>query len=131
MRKAFTLMELMLVVIIIAILASIAIPSYIKTMERAKAREAMATLESMRAAELAYSSERRQFVNLSTSDTDWNAIGMENPNNNAQRSWDYSLTSSGNTFTATASRRDGPNASENIIMDQNGDTSSSDWDPSI
>ncbi len=130
MRKAFTLMELMLVVIIIAILASIAIPSYIKTMERAKAREAMATLQSMRAAELAYSSERRQFITLSPSnDNDWKAVGMDNPNDNAQRAWNYDLQVTGSTtFNATATRADGPNTGQTIIMDDGGNVSGS-WNP--
>ena len=120
-RKAFTLVELMLTVMVIAVLVSIAIPNYINTVERARAREARATLESMRAAEHSYAAERRQFISLTTGgDTAWEAIGLENPNNNANRSWDYTLSASGANFSGTASRRSGPYSGETISLDQDG-----------
>ncbi len=120
-KKAFTLMELMLTVIIIAILVSIAVPNYINTVERARAREARATLASMHAAEQSYAAERRQFIAL-TGDSEWNAVGLENPNNNASGSWDYTLTTGGggSTFNATASRRSGPYSTDTLTLDDTG-----------
>ena len=44
MRHAFTLVELIIVVIIIGVLASIAIPQFSKTMERSRIAEASAVL---------------------------------------------------------------------------------------
>ncbi len=54
MRQAFTLVELIIVVIIIGILASIAIPQFNKTMERSRIAEASAVLGALRGAQLRY-----------------------------------------------------------------------------
>ena len=121
----FTLMELMLTVMVIAILVSIAIPSYISTVERTRAREALSTLESMRAAELAYSSERRIFIDLpdtvppAVADNQrWQMVGLENPNLNDSRSWDYGYDEGQGRGTAT--RRGGPNNGETLQLNNDG-----------
>ncbi|MFH1094359.1 MAG: prepilin-type N-terminal cleavage/methylation domain-containing protein [Candidatus Omnitrophota bacterium] len=107
MRKnAFTLMELMLTVIVVAILVSIAIPNYINTVERTRAREARATLESMRSAEQTYASERRVMINLGAADAAWTMVGLENPHNNNRRSWDYAFNAGSGAGLAT--RNSGP-----------------------
>ncbi|MBU4305427.1 MAG: prepilin-type N-terminal cleavage/methylation domain-containing protein [Candidatus Omnitrophica bacterium] len=129
-NNGFTLMELMLTVMVIAILVSIAIPSYISTVERTRAREALSTLESMRAAEMAYSSERRQFLDLpvGTAAADnqrWQMVGLENPNLNANRSWSYSYSAP----TGTAARLGGPNNGEIITLNNNGTIDDSGFTP--
>ncbi|MBU1087833.1 MAG: prepilin-type N-terminal cleavage/methylation domain-containing protein [Candidatus Omnitrophica bacterium] len=134
-KKAFTLIELMLTVMVIAILVSIAIPNYINTVERARAREAVSTLESMRAAEQSYAAERRSFINLTDGAGTaiagtWEAIGLEDPNLNANNSWIYILNdvpAAGNTFNATASRINGPYSGKTIILDQDGADGGSTW----
>src|SRR3989338_910483 len=50
MRKGFTLLEVLIVVIIIGILAAIALPQYMSTIEKARSAEAVAQLGSFRAA---------------------------------------------------------------------------------
>ncbi len=132
-RYGFTLMELMLVVMVIAILVSISIPSYINTTERARAREAISTLESMRAAELAYSSERRQFMDLTSGvPAEWTLVGLEDPNTNTRSSWNYGLVTAnaGATFDATATRRaPSPYAGQVIVVDETADWSASNFNP--
>ena len=56
-RKGFTLIELMIVVAIIAILASIAIPQYKKFQLKAKTSEAKSNIGAIRSAEETYSAE--------------------------------------------------------------------------
>ncbi len=53
-RKGFTLVELLMVVIIIGILVTLAIPNYFQSVERAKGAAAKSVLDNLRKAELQY-----------------------------------------------------------------------------
>ena len=61
-RAGFTLVELIIVVIIIGILASIAIPQFSKTMERSRIAEASAVLGALRGAQLRYKLENTDYT---------------------------------------------------------------------
>ena len=61
MRKGFTLMELMTVVVIIGIMASFAIPNYTRSVERAHRRDATANLISLHAANQILRSETNDY----------------------------------------------------------------------
>jgi len=56
-REGFTLIELLIVVIIIGILASIAVPQFFRVAERARAAEGVQALGAVRRAQLRYYSE--------------------------------------------------------------------------
>ena len=87
MKKAFTLVELIIVVIIIGILASIAIPQFNKTMERSRIAEASAVLGAIRGAQLRYKLENPAGYAL-----DYTKIDIDLPN------YDSSLTSPNGKF---------------------------------
>jgi len=55
-RKGFTLLELIIVVIVIGILASIALPRYIRVTERARSAEARQVLGILRGSQIRYNS---------------------------------------------------------------------------
>ncbi len=61
---AFTLIELMIVVAIIAFLAMMAIPAYLKFVARAKRTEAQINLASLYAAEKAYWAEHGTYTDM-------------------------------------------------------------------
>ena len=70
-RVGFTLLELIMVVVIIGILASIAGPMYFKTVERARIAEARRMLGMIRMAQMRYYAEHGQFTsNMNELDID-------------------------------------------------------------
>jgi prepilin-type N-terminal cleavage/methylation domain-containing protein len=63
MRSGFTLLELVVVVIIIGILASVAVPQYMVTVERSRLAEGLGILGSLREAQLRYYAENGVYAN--------------------------------------------------------------------
>ena len=63
LRKGFSLVELMIVVAIIGILASIAIPNYIEMQLRAKRSEVPSNLNGIKTSELGYEAAFDTYVN--------------------------------------------------------------------
>ena len=59
-REGFTLLELLMVVIILAVLISIGVPQYTKSIERARATEAMAMIKTINDAIYAHAAGRDQ-----------------------------------------------------------------------
>lgn len=64
--KGFTLIELLIVIIIIGILATLAIPQYTKMVEKSRTGEAKTVLGSMRTGEELYYAENQKYTNSIT-----------------------------------------------------------------
>ena len=105
-KKGFTLMELLIVIIILAILISLSIPTYQKTIERAKDKEAIANLLLIQAAEKIYKLETNKFYPESGSVTVIGTINDELRLDLKENIWDYSVEAlgSGSNFLAIADR---------------------------
>jgi prepilin-type N-terminal cleavage/methylation domain-containing protein len=126
MRKGFTLVELIVVVIIIGILATIAVPQYMKAVERSRGGKARSALTQIAKAEKMYSAENNGLY-LAQTDALLAAGGlndyveMTDIGAPADVDWQYDTTTGVGTFTATATKDVGlPNAGETLTLDQAG-----------
>lgn len=97
-KRGFTLLEVLIVVIIIGILASIAMPQYTATIEKSKSGEAVTNIGSLRTAV-----DRYWYQNSGTdpTNTDISKLDIDNPNSITNRLYNYAIT----TNTSDASTR--------------------------
>lgn len=93
----FTLIELMVVVVIIGILASLAIPQYTKTVERSHQSEAITNLGIIRGAQLRYYAEYNEYTAISGN------LDIDFPT--AAKYFDYSVVGAIAASLATATRK--------------------------
>lgn len=84
-ERGFTLIELLVVVVIIGILASLALPRFVKTLEKARKAEALQHLGATRAAEERYISEHTTVTTL-FADLDY-----DDPNAATPRYFNYTI----------------------------------------
>jgi prepilin-type N-terminal cleavage/methylation domain-containing protein len=129
MRKGFTLIELLIVVIVIAILATFAIPQYMKAVERAKVSKAAHHLGLISQAEKMYRADLDEYPDVSDGDfgtTFEDYVELNEIDNDMD--WSYSVTGSGDgsTFTATADRSAGPYAGQALEVNEMGEWDGSD-----
>ena len=70
-KKGFTLLELIIVIIVIGILASIALPRYLRVAERSRMAEGKSILGALRGAQVRYAAEHGNFTtDVDNLDTD-------------------------------------------------------------
>jgi len=120
-KKSFTLIEIIIVIIIIGILATLAVNQYTPAKERAVGREAISTLRLIAAAEKIYRMEIGGYyppaaLSPVTTPLDINSNLKISVNEN---NWDYVISSTAvNNFTSNAIRQTGTGCRHSI--DQNG-----------
>ena len=85
MQQGFTLIELLVVVLIIGVLASVALPEYGKAVNKARASEAMTTLDTFKKAYRLWQLERPN----ESFDRNYSSIDIPNPKN-----WTMTITGS-------------------------------------
>lgn len=101
--RGFTLMELIVVVLIIGILATLTTPLFFKTRLKGLTKVAVSILQSIRAAERAYRSALPHYFPASGAITDVAAINSNLSTDFVDDGyWDYSITNPGGSFTASA-----------------------------
>jgi len=95
MKKGFTLVELIIVVIIVGILASLGLSQYSKVIEKGRASEARMILGTLRDAEVAENNENGAYVTVSSL-----AVGAPDATCAATHYFSYACSTDG-TCTAT------------------------------
>ncbi len=122
--QGFTLLELLMVVIIIAILASIALPQYLRVAERSRAAEALTNLATIRSSEERYRAATGSTLGVGNEYTvDLTKVDIDVPQFPAgsgafgTQNWSFSVdgTTLGNHVVAT--RTDGSGDTITTVMD--------------
>jgi len=106
-KGGFTLIELMVVVIIVGILASVAVPLYTGHVKKAMASEGAALLGSVKTAELIYFAEKKAYT------TDKDVLGIDATNNKYFTDYTVECTDATLDFTATTT---GTGDAANIVV---------------
>ncbi len=119
----FTLMEIMVTLIIVAILTAVAMPVYNKTIDEMHKKEAKAMLETIRSAELMYKIDNDEYIAATfgsdiTSDISRSTLNVDVHNN---IDWEYGVTGVSGTgvnarATAAARRRRGSHDNEYVNL---------------
>lgn len=98
-RKGFSLLELLIVIAIILIIATIAIPNLMRSRQAAHEMAAVATLKTLNAAQVAYSSAGGNFGTLA--DLIANRL-VDETFTGVKAGYRFAIESSGADYTATA-----------------------------
>ena len=115
MKKGFSLLELCIAVIVVALLAALAMPLFVKNMEKSKTGEVIANLNLIRMAEKDYFIEKAVFT------TTIGSLSVEDPNNITNKYFSYTIPSANATdFTARATRNAGPYSGDYYEISKDG-----------
>ena len=107
-KIGFTLTELLVVMIIVGIMTTLALPMFVKTIEKAKLGEAGTNLNLIRTGEKIYYLDFGYFSGTGTAEDPIGKLNIENPNTATSAYFTYTIeTAAGLTsdFTARAQRK--------------------------
>ena len=115
-KSGFTLLEIIIVIIIVGILASIALPKFFKTVEFARSQEALTNLGTIRQA------MERCYLFSRTFSPCTGFANLDVPDPSPGTHWSFSWTAGAANYTITAGRTalDGGTTSDVVQIDQAG-----------
>lgn len=118
-KEGFTLLEIIIVIIIVGVLASLALPRLFKTVEFSRSGEALAAFSSIRSAmERCY---LQNGANYTVCNSFANKLDLEDPGSSPNAHFSYTITSpsaAGYTIKANRLTNDGGNTSDYIQLIQ-------------
>lgn len=121
-KSGFTLLEILVVIIIVGVLASVAMPQLFRNVERSRATEALASLG---ATKMSMEACAMQFNNTFTTCSSYATIGMSDPSynaaSNASAHFGYAMAVAANSFSITATRNtvDNGNNGDTVVLTRN------------
>jgi len=119
-KQGFTLLEIIIVIIIVGVLASLALPRFFSTVEYSRSTEALASLTSVRSAmERCFLAADGNYANC----TNFVALDMEDPATSPNAHFTYVISGAsavGYTITATRNGIEGGDGSSTIAVAQTG-----------
>lgn len=124
--KAFTLLELIIVVIVIGILVAMILPQFQTVVERGRVAKAKGALDAIRKAEGLYKTIYGSYINDDFRHASGILLSSEVPElydiNARDLDWDYGVVTTAPGFLAKATRADvgHPYGATNITVDQVG-----------
>ena len=118
-KSGFTLLEIIIVIIIVGVLASLALPRFFATVEFSRSTEALASITAVR-----QSMERCYLQRSGTYGTcsSFANLDLEDPANSPNSHFTYAISgmnASAYTVTATRNTRDGGTTAGTITLQQN------------
>ncbi|MCG3176035.1 MAG: hypothetical protein MOGMAGMI_00973 [Candidatus Omnitrophica bacterium] len=126
-RPGFTLTEVLIAIVVIAVLAGLAVPNFSRTIEQARSNEAVANLNVIRMGQRIYRLNQGRF--WPAPDGTNSTLGDINNNLNVDLDTEFyntisvTSTGAGTAFTATASRGNAGN--KQFTIDQDGNVTES------
>jgi len=122
MRKSrgFSFIELMVVSVVIGILLSIAMPNYVRSVERVRCSFAMSTLKSIRNAAILYGRKNQTFATMTLLSLETLA-GSPFASGNTRTDWRFLIhTKTANDFSLRANRLKGPHSGKRLELNAEG-----------
>jgi len=120
-QRGFTLLEIIIVIIIVGVLASLALPRFFRTVEYSRATEAFTNLNAVRQSMERCYLQRSAYTNCNL----FSNLDLEDPANSPNNHFTYSFpAAAATTYTIRATRntRDGGTATDYIELTNNGAT---------
>ena len=114
-KSGFTLLEIIIVIIIVGVLASLAMPKFFKTVEYSRSTEALGSLGAIRRAMDVCYQPTRQYTPCNA----FSVLSIEDPGTIAGAHWTYTIpATAANTYTIRATRTtvDGGNSVNDWIQ---------------
>jgi len=113
-KSGFTLLEIIIVIIIVGVLASIALPKFFRTVEYSRSTEALSSINSIRQSIERCYLQRSAYTNCGA----FANLDVEDPSSAQNSHFGYGITpaAGGYTITATRNTRDGGTATDTVVL---------------